>query len=309
MMKIGTVLLASLGCAAACNSAEDEPVEITNFFDDFHAARYSRSLANAVALDTAALAHPLDGPLSFDRALAHTWHLAESGRDPSPDPAVLQAEAMNQLELFRIARENNSKDDRVGCFLGLTLVGAGRATQDDALLQEGLAVLDEAVAAWPEFNLFCLGLAYDGLPASDPDYAKAVEAALDNLDSCVGESVDRNNPDITPYLHQATDKGVKRACWNTWIAPHNAEGFYLWIGDLLVKQGRIDQARISYNNVKLIKEYPSWPYKSLLADRLSADLDAKAALYQDADPTNDPPVGGESIGHRCAYCHAATADE
>jgi len=120
---------------------------------------------------------------------------------------------------------------------------------------------------------------------------------------------DRANPDITKYLGQATDRGVKRACWNDPIAPHNAEGFYLWVGDVLVKQGEVAQARIIYNNVKLIKEYPSWPYRSLLDDRLGADLDAKAALYRDADPANDPPIGGESAGHPCTYCHAATAEE
>jgi hypothetical protein len=59
----------------------------------------------------------------------------------------------------------------------------------------------------------------------------------------------------------------------------------------------------------LIKEYPQWPYKYLLADRLSADLDAKAKLYADADPKNDPPLAGASDSHGCTYCHAASADE
>jgi len=170
-------------------------------------------------------------------------------------------------------------------------------------------VLDKAVEQWPEFNLFCLGLAYDQLPARDPDYAKAVKAALDNVDACVGEPLDRNAPDISKYLGQATNEGPKRACWNTWIAPHNAEGFYLWVGDVLVKQGNVSAARVAYNDVKLIAEYPRWPYRALLEDRLSSDLDAKAALYQDADPANDPPFGGEEANRRCMVCHAATADE
>ena len=66
---------------------------------------------------------------------------------------------------------------------------------------------------------------------------------------------------------------------------------------------------LAYNNAKLVKEYPKWPYKSLLDDRLNANLEAKAALYRDADPDNDPPLGGASAGHACTYCHAATADE
>ena len=34
----------------------------------------------------------------------------------------------------------------------------------------------------------------------------------------------------------------------------------------------------------------------------ASDLDARAALYADADPGNDPPL---SVPNRsCAYCHA-----
>ena len=145
-------------------------------------------------------------------------------------------------------------------------MGAGRATANEDLVGQGIAVLERAVQGWPEFNLFCLGLAYDHLPASHPDYAKAVEAALDNLDACSDQRVDRDNPDSPPTSAQATSEGPKRACWNDPVAPHNAEGFYLWVGDLLVKQGKVAAARVAYNNVKLIAEYPSWPYRHLLDD-------------------------------------------
>jgi hypothetical protein len=189
------------------------------------------------------------------------------------------------------------------------LVGAGRAMGNDGLVQQGIGILNQAVAAWPEFNLFCLGLAYDQLPAFHPDYGKAVDAALDNVDACLGEHVDRDVPDISKYLGQATTEGPKRACWNTWLAPHNAEGFYLWVGDLLVKQGKVAAAKVMYANVPRIAEYAQWPYRHLLDDRMRSDLDAKAALYQDADPKNDPPFGGEEENRRCVVCHAATAEE
>jgi hypothetical protein len=299
----------------ACSSTDDGkandamPAEIARFFEDFHASRYSQAAARASELDVAAQAHPEQGRLSFDGALAHNWHLQEFGRQPNPDGAALQAEQQSLPDLFKTAYENNPSDPRVGCFYGLQLVGGGRAMANDALIQQGIAVLDKAVQQWPEFNLFCLGLAYDKLPASHPDYAKAVKAALDNVDACVGESVDRAAPDIAKYVGQATSEGPKRACWNTWIAPHNAEGFYLWLGDLLVKQGNVAAARVAYNDVRLIAEYPTWPYRELLDDRLSANLDEKAALYQDADPANDPRFGGDEVNRRCAVCHAATADE
>ena len=314
------VILASLALATGACGADSAPDDGTppddvmppasgQFFEDFHASRYSQAAARASELDVAAEMQPEHGRLSFDRALAHNWHLQESGRQASPDAAALQAEQHSLPGLFQTAYENNPSDPRVGCFYGLQLVGGGRAMANDALLQQGIAVLEQAVREWPEFNLFCLGLAYDMLPASHPDYAKAVKAALDNVDACVGEAVDRNAPDISKYVAQATSEGPKRACWNTWTAPHNAEGFYLWVGDVLLKQGNVAAARVAYNDVKLIAEYPTWPYRALLDDRLSADLDEKAALYQDADPDNDPRFGGDEVNRRCTVCHAATADE
>ena len=68
-------------------------------------------------------------------------------------------------------------------------------------------------------------------------------------------------------------------------------------------------ARVAYKNVTMIREYPSWPYRQLVEDRLTTDLDVRAALYQDEDPSNDPPFAGNEINRRCTICHAATAAE
>jgi len=283
--------------------------EVLAFFDAFHAARYSGAKPSAAVLDEAVAAGRTDGEIALVRGLAHLWHVAEARRDPMPDGAALQAEAMALPGQFAFAQEKAPNDPRVGCFLGTALVSAGQATQNPALEQQGLAVLDRAVAAYPEFNLFCKSLAYEPLPASHPDFVKAVDALYEALDACFGEKVDRQNPDVTRYLGQATHEGRKRVCWNSWIAPHNAEGFFLYFGDLLVKQGKVDVAKVVYGNAKKIAEYESWPYKSILTERLGSDLATKSALYRDADPKNDPPVGGASADRNCAYCHAGRAAE
>lgn len=318
-LRFAICLISAAACGSSDSDDDDDddglpPVqgemsaESTAFFEHFHASRYSRAPEAAAALDAAELANPGPGRRSLDRALSHLWHVVEFRRDPAQDPAALGAEAATLVPLFEAAQRDNPDDPRVGCFLGTNMVTAGQQTQDAALVQRGLAVIDAAVAAWPEFNLFCRALVYDNLPADDPDFQKAVEAFSDNVDVCMGEPLDRARPDITPYLNQATDRGRKRACWNDWIAPHNAEGFYMHMGDVLVKAGRIEAARIAYRNVTLIREYPSWPFKAALAERMNSDLDARAALYRDADPSNDPPVGATGRLF-CAYCHAATADE
>jgi len=38
-------------------------------------------------------------------------------------------------------------------------------------------------------------------------------------------------------MSKKTKEGKKRVCWNSWIAPHNFEGFFLNMGDMLVKSG------------------------------------------------------------------------
>ena len=283
--------------------------EVLSFFESFHTSRYSGAKPSAAALDEAVKQGRTGEEIALVRGLAHLWHVAESRRDPNMDGAAIQAEAISLPGWFAFAQEKQPNDPRVGCFLGTALVNAGQATQNAALEQQGFAVLDAAVAAYPEFNLFCRALAYDPLPASDPRFDKAVDSLYESLDACFGEKVDRANPDITKYLDQATSEGRKRVCWNGWIAPHNAEGFFLYFGDLLVKQGKIDIAKIVYANAKKIKEYASWPYKSILDERLGSDLTVKAALYRDADPKNDPPVGGASADRNCAYCHAGSASE
>jgi hypothetical protein len=59
---------------------------------------------------------------------------------------------------------------------------------------------------------------------------------------------------MRPY---STD-GKKRACWNSWIAPHNFEGFFLNMGDMLVKVGDWRTAQKIYANAKLSPDYANW---------------------------------------------------
>jgi hypothetical protein len=317
MNRIDPLILAFASLATAACSTSDTampdpaglPPAIASFYDDFLAARYSRAKAQAAALDSAAEAEPTKGHLALVRAHSHLWHIAEFGRDPQQDPRAIPSEAAALIAQFQTARALLPDDGRVPCWLGAAEELAGRLSNDRELLERGLATIEEGVRAFPEFGLFCRALAYAPLPARHPDYAKAVEALYLNIEACFGGQMDRANPDISPYLAQETQVGPKRVCWNDPLAPHNLEGFLLFFGDLLVKQGRVAVARIAYQDVKIVPQYSSWPYQSLLDDRLSTDLDARAALYADADPTNDPPLGGNSTQHGCAYCHAATADE
>ena len=60
----------------------------------------------------------------------------------------------------------------------------------------------------------------------------------------------------------------KRACWNSWIAPHNVEGFYLNMGDMLVKNGDWEKAVEIYSLAKQVPQYENWTYKGVLEKRI-----------------------------------------
>lgn len=60
-----------------------------------------------------------------------------------------------------------------------------------------------------------------------------------------------------------------RACWNSWIAPHNFEGFFLNFGDMLARANDLPNARAMYEAARLPKSYAQWPYRDVLERRLA----------------------------------------
>jgi hypothetical protein len=169
------------------------------------------------------------------------------------------------------------------------------------MVAQGTALLAAGVEAYPEFNLFVHGLVYARFPVGSPELASAVDAYMETIDICFGP-VTADDPDITPYTGNETTVGVKRVCWNGPLAVHNFEGYFLHMGDTLTKAGRVAAARVSYENAKLLPSHATWPYRAVLADRL-ATLDARAALYTDADPANDPALISQTED-TCSSCHA-----
>lgn len=103
-----------------------------------------------------------------------------------------------------------------------------------------------------------------GLPVESSRYQEAPGYQWRTLDECVGEKVDRREPSFKAYMRLATTEGRKRVCWNSWIAPHNFEGFFLNIGDMLVKAGDWQTAQKVYANARLSPTYGDWKFKPQL---------------------------------------------
>jgi hypothetical protein len=153
-------------------------------------------------------------------------------------------------------------------FFGASLLIEGAIHKDEKLKRRGYYTLRDAIHQWPEFNYFTAGYVMSGEPADSANFKEALEWQWRTLDACARETIARGAPDYTKYMHLQTAKGQQRVCWNSWIAPHNFEGFFLNMGDMLVKSGDWRTARRVYANAKLSPDYPGWRFQAVLERRI-----------------------------------------
>ena len=288
---------------------------IERFWAIFHRNDYSAIPAVEAELQAALARDPENATLMALLGATHFWHAGEYMRDPSPDLSVLQQDLPMAVQLFRSAlnldygphQTGYEYNDHLPGFLGVTTVHLGQSAGDPTLIQQGDQMLDYSVYQFPEFNNFNRWAAHNADPRDSSSYQKALESLWQAIDACIGGSIDRTNPDIEPYLYLQTPVGRKSTCWSrNNMAPHSLEGLMLNLGNALVKAGQVEIAKIVYANAKYASNYAAWPYRGVLESIAASDLTARAALYADNDPTNDPPL---AVPNRsCVYCHAKVAE-
>ncbi len=244
-------------------------------------AEEARAYAN---LSTAVATDPNDGWSWF---LLGMYHLLRVGREltdydhPAPgvvDEARLAREALDQAVPLL------PYDNRIPGFRGAATYNLGVLSDDDSLEQLGLAQLDDAIAQNFLFNSFAyLGTVATVTRPGDPLFAKAIEY----LDAGIQSGC---NPTTDP-----------RNCGNGGKASHNIQGSFTLFADLFTKAGRLDDARTLYSLALAFPGIETYRFADLIRER-AATVDARAALWADADPSNDPPLMGTGAA-ACAYCH------
>jgi hypothetical protein len=270
------------------------------FWRTFHGGAYDQ-IAPALEAQTAAyLAAPDDAVTASHIAWLHNWRMAERSR-VSAVPATITDDAMMARRYFEEAVRLNPSDARTQGFLAGHTMIEGTLHGDERLVRRGYFMLLDAIDAWPEFNLFTAGYVLSRLPADSPRFKEALEWQWRNLDVCVGERLDRANPDFTKYMKLETREGVKRVCWNSWIAPHNLEAFFLNMGDMLVKSGDWQTARKVYANARLTREYATWKYAGVLDARI-AQAQENVASFNGAAGAPVRPIMINSA-YACSACH------
>lgn len=298
--------VATGGVATGSESSESSGVvadggAVDGFWAAFVDEDYARLPSLIEELDVARSADPTDADLQFIYGHANLWRLAELAREANAqgEQPVLAAAA---IEGFREAIVLRPDDARIPCWTGLLELQTGRLFGDQELIDAGEANVQSTVDRFPEFGHFCRILAAWDAPRDSAEFATALEAGWASIDVCLDEPIDRANPDVQPFLDEATTEGPKRVCWNIPNAPHNEEGYWLVIGDLFAKAGDAELARTMYHNATYRQSFETWRYRADLEGRLS-DVDEIVAAFVDDDAGNDPVLGLPKAG--CVMCHAS----
>jgi hypothetical protein len=228
--------------------------------------------------------NPTDGWSWFLLGMNHLLRVGRVLTDyQNPSAATIEEARLARLALDA-AVPLLTYDNRIPGFRGAATYLLGFLTDDPVTVGSGLAQLDDAIEVNLLFNSFSyLGTVAPSVAPDDPLFAQAIaylEAAL--------------NSGCTPF----TDP---RNCGNEGRAPHNLQGSFLLFGDLFAKAGRVEQARGYYEFGLILPGIETWPFRAITEERL-ATIEQRAALYQDADPGNDPPIVGAGP-EACVYCH------
>lgn len=273
------------------------------FWKTLHSGQYDHIPTALNALTAAYLKDPSDATTAAHIGWMHVWRLSEQTR-MAEIPATITDHAVLSRKYFEEAVRLNPNDARYLGFLGGLTVAEGSVHKDEKLVRKGYYILLDSIQAWPEFNYFSAGYVMSRLPSNSEKFREGLEWQWKNFEVCAGEKTDRTNPDYARYMGLYTTEGKKRVCWNSWIAPHNFEGFFLNMGDMLVKSGDWKTARKIYANAKLSADYERWKFRDILEERM-AQAEANVARFNaqpDATGRTTEPIMLLSA-FACTGCH------
>ena len=313
-LALAAIAVAIAGCSAIAVQTAPPKVASTSrsalalqadrlFWETLHSGNYDAIAPALQAVTGAYLQDPNDAVSAAHVGWLHIWRLAESARLAQPQ-ATITDDAVLARRYFQEAVALDPSEARYLGFLGSAQLIEASIHKDEKLRREGYFTLKASIDAWPEFNLFTAGYTMSGQPADSERFKQGLAWQWQTLDLCVGGRVDRRNPDFAPYMALATTEGRQRVCWNSWIAPHNFEGFFLNMGDMLVKSGDWHTAQKVYANAKLSPTYAGWAYAPVLQKRIDNAQGNVAAFTATAAARGQP---GEKImiasTYACTACH------
>lgn len=270
------------------------------FWETLHSGHYNDIPKSEYQLMAAFLQNPNDPSLAAHLGFLHIWSITERQRLKDIPPTIVNHIVLSKF-YFSNAVELDENDARYLGFYGDATLVEGKIFHNEREQVAGYFTLKRAIQQWPEFNYFTAGYVMSVLPPDSKEYKEGLEWQWKTLDLCADKKIDRQHPDFSPYMKQITHTGPKRACWNSWIVPYNFEGFFMNMGDMLVKTGDWKTALIIYQNAKLDGSYSSWPYRGMLQARIN-NAKNNVANFQKDYISQDKTIMFNS-GYGCVVCH------
>ena len=282
VIVVGVACIFLMGCEffALSFAPEKQPLQKNSeltahahkvFWDTLHKGDYLNISKPMTLLKASYLQDPHNAKVAAHIGFLHAWRLSERRRLKNIPPQITD-DAVLARKYFGEAVKLDPKDARYLGFHSSMLMSEGNIHNDEYLTRKGYFQGLESIDSWPQFNLFTIGYSMSLKDYTDPRFAEALEMQWENIDVCIDAKVDRKNPDLSQYFHlEFSEKreNYKRACWNTWIAPYNFQGFFMNHGDMLVKKGDPETAKKIYQIATKQSGFKTWPYKDVLIRRIA----------------------------------------
>ncbi|MGZ4055842.1 MAG: hypothetical protein ACXVPU_01230 [Bacteroidia bacterium] len=258
-------------------STETELARSANKFmwDNFHLGNYDSIPAILKKLDEANSYTPEDYKIIAHLGFIHLWAFCERGRK-APDSSVTEHIYLSNY-FFKKAIELNPNDPRIRGFQSSTDICEGALSENLLLIIKGYLNGLRSIKKWPTFNRSAVSFIESQRDSSSRMFKQGIKYQWKVIDECSCKKLDKKTimaspqkviADMISEVRNSQNLLIKRACWNSWIAPHNLEGFFLNFGDMLVKEGHSEEAKEMYSAAKLSPAYNDWAYKQVLEDRI-----------------------------------------
>jgi hypothetical protein len=270
------------------------------FWETLHQGQYDHIPKANDLLMAAYLQNPNNPKLAAHLGFLHMWLISERARMPGNNPLITN-EIILSKHYFQDALTMDPNNPIYQGFLGDAMLIEAQIAKDKREEVQGYFQLKRSIAAWPEFNYFTAGYPMSTLPADSEHFQEALKWQWLTLDLCAGKKIDRKNPDYRSAMQQQTNQDTQRACWNSTIAPYNFEGFFMNMGDMLVKSKDWQTAIIIYKNAMLADNYSSWPYRNVLENKIS-NAKANVRFFQNNNTTPEHRLMINSK-EACMACH------
>lgn len=277
----------------------------TVFWRTLHAGQYDSIPRAMLLLKAAYLQNPRDPRTTAHIGFLHAWSVAEGARLLRRSPTITDQIILARAYFARAAALDPA-DARVQGFHAVFEMSDAAVQRDSAAAAAGLARGRAAIAAWPEFNWFTVGYTLSGHDHASPLFREGLAMQWQTMNACSRTPIDRANPTAAVVLRAEIteqDPRRRRACWNSWVAPHNVEGFLLNMGDMLVKSGDWRTGIKVYALAQGLGSYPRWAFRDVLEARIArAEQNVAAFRRAEADGADSPPITLRSR-FACVACH------